>query len=205
LKKEFFKTAILNILVFLSLILTFNIWFDKELWPQGYSSFVYSLENIFPFLSDDIYIETLKEQGFLNPEISYDLSYSQGSGASFTCTELDYDILLKEYTGKHKNWLISILKHYGEIKIERCYSCHYVHENSCNTELYEYTQYNYSRIIDELENIRKYIEYKRLEACSTLYDQLEAEINWLTSDECIKEILIANDYYFNPETLTIEY
>ena len=61
-KKEFFKTAILNILVFLSLILTFNIWFDKELWPQGYSSFVYSLENIFPFLSDDVYIE--------NPAIS---------------------------------------------------------------------------------------------------------------------------------------
>lgn len=60
--KEFFKTAILNILVFLSLILAFNIWFDKELWPQGYSSFVYSLENIFPFLSDDIYIE--------NPAIS---------------------------------------------------------------------------------------------------------------------------------------
>ena len=30
--REFFKTAILNILVFLSLVLAFNIWFDKELW-----------------------------------------------------------------------------------------------------------------------------------------------------------------------------
>lgn len=55
--KEFFKTAILNILVFLSLILAFNIWFDKELWSDGYSSFVYSFENIFPFLSDDVYID----------------------------------------------------------------------------------------------------------------------------------------------------
>lgn len=62
LNKEFFKTAILNILVFLSLFLAFNIWFDKELWPQGYSSFVHSLGNIFPFMSDDIYID--------NPAIS---------------------------------------------------------------------------------------------------------------------------------------
>ena len=56
--REFFKTAILNILVFLSLILAFNIWFDKELWSDGYSSFVYSFENIFPFLSDDVYIDS---------------------------------------------------------------------------------------------------------------------------------------------------
>ena len=190
---------------------TINLYKFEELSPEQQEKCIEKhrdfnddiLCNLIDF--DDAYIETLKDQGFLNPEISYDLSYSQGSGASFTCTELDYDILLKEYTGKHKDWLISILKQYGEIKIERCYSCHYVHENSCNTELYEYTQYNYSRIIDELENIRKYIEDKRLEACSTLYDQLESEIDWLTSDDCIKENLIANDYYFNPETLAIEY
>lgn len=63
--KEFFKTVILNILVFLSLILAFNIWFDKELWSDGYSSFVYSFENIFPFLSDDVYIDNsaISEEG----------------------------------------------------------------------------------------------------------------------------------------------
>ena len=60
-KKEFFKTAILNILVFLCLILAFNIWFDKELWSSDYSSFVYSVENIFPFLSDDVYIGNTAE------------------------------------------------------------------------------------------------------------------------------------------------
>ena len=190
---------------------TINLYQFNELTPEQQKECIEKHRDLYDDILcnlidfDDIYIETLKDQGFLNPEISYDLSYSQGSGASFTCTELDYDILLKDYTGKHKDWFISILKQYGEIKIERCYSCHYVHENSCNTELYEYTQYNYSRIIDELENIRKYIEYKRLEACSTLYDQLEADINWLTSDDCIKEHLIANDYYFNPETLAIEY
>lgn len=153
---------------------------------------------------DDAYILSLEEQGFINPKISYDLSYSQGSGASFTCTQLDYDLLLKDYTGKHKNWMIEILKQYCEVQIERKYSCHYVHENSCNTELYEYTQYNYPHIIDELENIRKHIEEIRLEACINLAEALQEEIDYLQSDESIAESLINNEYYFNEETLEIE-
>ena len=101
--------------------------------------------------------------------------------------------------------MLEILKQYCEVKIERSYSCCYVHENSCNTELYEYTQYNYPRIIDELENIRQHIENIRLEACVNLAEDLRNEIDYLQSDEAIAEILIANEYYFNGETLEIEY
>jgi hypothetical protein len=153
---------------------------------------------------DDMHRIKLEEQGFLCPKISYDMSYSQGSGASFTCEHLNYEILLKDYNCKHKNWIMSILEQYAEIKIERSYSCHYVHEKSCDTNLYEYTQYNYERIISELEKIRDHIEEKRLLACSILYNDLEAEIDYLTSDEAIKEALISNEYYFNAETLEIE-
>jgi hypothetical protein len=154
---------------------------------------------------DDIHIEKLKELGFINPDISYSLSYCQGDGASFTCSELDYELLLKYYKGKHKGWMLEILKEYCEVRIKRIYSCRYVHENSCNTELYEYTQYNYPRIIDELENIRQYIENIRLEACVNLAEDLQNEIDYLQSDEAIAESLIANEYYFNAETLEIEY
>lgn len=59
--KEFFKTAFLTFLVCLSVVLAFNIWFDKELWSYGYSSFVYSFENIFPALKKDVYIENSAE------------------------------------------------------------------------------------------------------------------------------------------------
>lgn len=75
--REFFKTAILNILVFLSLILAFNIWFDKELWSGGYSSFVYSFENIFPFLSDDVYIEN----SFLSGESVHGMEWIAATGS----------------------------------------------------------------------------------------------------------------------------
>ena len=154
---------------------------------------------------DDIHIEKLKELGFVTPDISYSLSYCQGDGASFTCSELDYDLLLKDYKGKHKNWMLEILKQYCEVRIERSRYCRYYHERSCNTELYEYTQYNYPRIMNELENIRQHIESIRLEACVNLAEDLQNEIDYLESDEAIAEALIANEYYFNGETLEIEY
>ena len=46
-KKEFLKTAVLTLLVISSLVLSVNIWYEKELWSMDYSSFVYSLKNLF--------------------------------------------------------------------------------------------------------------------------------------------------------------
>ncbi|MBO5408441.1 MAG: hypothetical protein J6A61_03425 [Clostridia bacterium] len=46
-KKEFFKTAVLTCLVISSLMLSVHIWYEKELWSLDYSSFVYSLKNLF--------------------------------------------------------------------------------------------------------------------------------------------------------------
>lgn len=154
---------------------------------------------------DEVHIFKLEQLGFLNPEINYSLNYCQGDGASFTCDKLDYVLILKNYNGKHKNWMIDILKNYCEVLIERSFSCHYYHKRSCNTNLYEYMQANYPRIIDELENIREYVENIRLHACDELEKGLQADIDYLTSDEAIAEVLIAKEYYFNSETLEIEY
>ena len=46
-KKEFFKTAVLTCLVISSLVLSAHIWYEEELWSLDYSSFVYSLKNLF--------------------------------------------------------------------------------------------------------------------------------------------------------------
>lgn len=46
-KKEFLKSVVLTLLVISSLVLSANIWYEKELWSMDYSSFVYSLKNIF--------------------------------------------------------------------------------------------------------------------------------------------------------------
>ena len=56
----------------------------------------------------------------------------------------------------------------------------------------------------QLENIREYIENIRLYACDELEENLQADIDYLTSDEAIADALIANECYFNGETLEIE-
>lgn len=47
LKKEFLKSFVLTCLVISSLVLSVNICYEKELWSMDYSSFVYSLKNLF--------------------------------------------------------------------------------------------------------------------------------------------------------------
>ncbi|MBQ7792315.1 MAG: hypothetical protein IJ367_02340, partial [Clostridia bacterium] len=47
LKREFLKSLLLTCLVISSLVLSINICYEKELWSMDYSSFVYSLKNLF--------------------------------------------------------------------------------------------------------------------------------------------------------------
>ena len=153
---------------------------------------------------NDIHVIRLKEKGFLNPNISYDLSCSQGDGASFTCTQLDYNLLLKDYKGKHKQWFIQILQYYGEVTIER-HTHRYYHELTCRAEYYDRLPFDYPRIQAELDTIVEYIEHLREQACLELAKYLQADIDYLESNEAIADILIANEYYFNEDTLEIEY
>ena len=57
---------------------------------------------------DKNYALSIEEKGFLKPEIYYDLSASQGSGACFDSKELDFNILLKNFKCKHKKWIIAL-------------------------------------------------------------------------------------------------
>ncbi len=51
-KKEFFKTMLLYLLVFVAIFLTASIWSGKELWSQDYSSFLHNIRKS-AFSSDD--------------------------------------------------------------------------------------------------------------------------------------------------------
>ena len=97
--REFFKTAILNILVFLSLVLAFNIWFDKELWSSGYSSFVYSFENIFPALKKDVYIENSAELGDNEYGIQWFTASENGRKSVIYFGDGDFSSYLSELNG----------------------------------------------------------------------------------------------------------
>lgn len=149
---------------------------------------------------NDTHIQNLADKGFLNPNIYYDLSCCQGSGACFVCSEFDLNLLLENLEIKHKTWLINIIKNYCEIELkENHYANFYTHKNTANFNIITYFQKDFKRIEKHIDTIKNYIEKIRLEACEELYKNLTNDYDFLRSDEQIKETLIANEYYFNEQ------
>lgn len=147
---------------------------------------------------NDSYAIDLINQGFNNPQIYYDLSYSQGSGACFDSKDFNFDILLKDYKLAHKNWIIDILNNYCDVYIKTI-NHYYEHELTRSFEIDFNDSGNHPKINELIEDIRNHIEHLRYLACKKLYHDLMNEYEYLTSDEGIKETLIANEYYFNKQ------
>lgn len=161
------------------------------------------------YVNDECNTLEIVESGFNNPKIHYSLSYSQGDGACFDCNDFDFDLLLKDWQHKHKNWVINIIKSHcqGYIKLNQ-YGYHYSHSKTRYFELSEdgTLHYHYcSRINEAIYSAEKYIESLRYELAENLTNRLYDQLEWLQSDEQIEESLIANEYYFNEDTLEIEY
>lgn len=76
--KERIKTILLTCLVISSLVLSVNIWYEKELWSMDYSSFVYSLKNFFTGKQEGPFSDTeeLMELCQYSPEF---VSFTYGS------------------------------------------------------------------------------------------------------------------------------
>lgn len=148
---------------------------------------------------DEYYIHTLEEQGFMNPKIRYDLSCCQGSGASFTCNNIDLDVLLKDVEIPHKTAILDIINTYYGLKVEENSNWRYMHKNTCSITTDTSLMRDLPLIEKAIDKVIDIIEEKRLQACDTLYEQLEKDYEYLESDECVRETLIANEYYFDEE------
>ena len=157
------------------------------------------------YVYDECNTLELHENGFLNPTIHYDLNYCQGDGACFDCDEFDIDLLLKDWQHPHKNWIIDVIKsHYqGHIKTNN-FSYHYCHSKTRFFELDTDLAYFYRHLENAIYSAENYIENLRYELSENLTARLYDQLEWLRSDEQIAESLIANEYYFNGETLEIE-
>ena len=156
--------------------------------------------------NDETYTQPIHDAGFLNPVIYCDLSYCQGSGACFDCNEFDYDKLLKDWQHTHKKWIIDIIKsHYqGYIKCNQ-YGYHYSHSKTRYFILSEGFYNTYYYLEGAVNNAIEHIEKLRYKLSEQLTEQLYNDLEYLRSDEVVKDCLISNEYYFNGETLEIEY
>ena len=162
------------------------------------------------YVDDECNTLEITESGFNNPTIHYSLGYCQGDGACFDCDDFDFDLLLKNWEHKHKNWIINIIKNYCSCEISRNhYATYYYHSKTRFFEINTYAvEGNYTdrkHIIKAIQDADNYIENLRYELAENLTNRLYEQLEWLRSDEQIKESLINNEYYFNGETLKIEY
>lgn len=142
--------------------------------------------------------EMLSEKGFESTELWYDISYCQGSGASFDCNFFNLNKLLEPCNVKHKRWIRDIIENYCEPEIYRnSYATHYCHRKTRRFELNQALELDkckrISKILSEIEND---IEILRQELCDEIYKSLESTFEYLTSDESVEETLMINEIYF---------
>ncbi len=142
--------------------------------------------------------EYLKSIGFDNAEIHYSGFWSQGDGASFTAT---VDIAKWLAVNKKKAQFKFILKDIDNVNIVIAQSGFYSHEMTMSVDVEYFGEHSDKKdsaymTIDKLGE--EILEDAREEAGS-IYKALEAEYEYLTSDEVIKESLIANEGTFTED------
>lgn len=154
--------------------------------------------------------ETLyKVYGFkcTSEDIYYDVSCNQGSGASFTCYDFDWEKLLKDLDIKHKKWWCAYLGSCGMkiVSYNHNFYHNYCHSmtkhwdtGDCKLE-YMYSSTVYPYLSKEFEKILEYLEEIRLKACDELYKTVEADYEYYESDEYLSQLFTDNEYLFNDE------
>ena len=149
----------------------------------------------------------IADAGFLNPDVYYDYSCSQGDGACFDCEIFNWELLLEDLNIPRKKFFIKYLENgtnieYGIRRPNAGFAWHYYHER-CR-EFYIESKYGWNNQACRIFNkIEEHIEKKRLTLCQEAFSEVCKAIDWLQSDECITEELECRDYYYNEETLCV--
>lgn len=156
------------------------------------------------FLADD-FKEKMEPFGFSDIEISSDTSFCQGSGASFTCSDID---LMKYLTStKQLSLYRSIKKMIQDREITGSISriSHsYNHSNTIACEIktcYDVSKVQYNLMQALQDDI---IEFVRRE-CDAFHRELETNYLQLVSDKDVEETIIANEIEFAIKEPNVDY
>jgi hypothetical protein len=166
-------------------------------------------ENIY-----DTFREDMSAVGIYVSDIQFSGFWSQGSGASFTGSIEDIELFLKHHKLEQEYpWVTKLVSLGGgfDLRITRTAS-HYVHENTVSATLEDTDMFSNILNVGD-DGLREHIvddwdyrldqEYTGIETdvtaiirgyCQNLYMCLDAEHEYLTSDEAVWEAIIANEW-----------
>lgn len=208
--------------------ITVNLYNFEELSDEAQKKAINDMRDIHVnyFGWDDYIIEdfvnTLETYGLTDPKVEYTGFYSQGDGLSFTSPSVDL-VKLMEQSGTDKTYP-NFYKYIKDQSLDyECYidriERHYSHENSvilrirnldnlldpdeqrtlCE-KLDRYLDEDYlnpeeSEITELERELNRFIQ----RTARAMYQQLQTEYEYLSSDENIIETIEANDYLFTQD------
>jgi len=178
--------------------------------------------------SRDNWKEKLAKYGFNDASINYDISYCQGSGASFDTKDIDFFKLLEYLKNKKYDILKKFIEH-GDIELdisitENGYATHYCHKFTRYTSIefsnyvdYDYdiekdlkidfpelyNSYRYKIIVNDEKGISDLFQ-KITEKLEILVDELEKDIEEVRQnlcDEIYKEFKKEYEYLGSEEAI----
>lgn len=149
----------------------------------------------------------IADAGFLNPDVYFSYSNSQGDGACFDCEIFNWELLLEDLEIPHKQFFINYLKdgsniEYGIRRPSASFAWHYYHERCRKFYIESKYGWNY-HVCQAFDKIEAHIEKKRLDLSQKAFSLITKEIDWLRSDECLAEHLASYDWYFREDDLKI--
>ncbi len=155
---------------------------------------------------DDVYMDYtmwLEKIGFSSIDILFSGFWSQGDGASFTAEWHDYNVNAEAEEIKDAPDVIQDLyntvmevKGLSFFTIKRNRSLYYVHSRTVYVDHVSNEEGEELENADEVENnLFRAVEH----VSSTIYETLDKEYEYLTSDEIVEETLMANEYDFNEQ------
>lgn len=163
----------------------------------------------------EYYQDVLKHIGFTNVEISFSGFYSQGDGASFTA-DYDSSLINLDELKNHNTEIYSLMARIDSVfgasgltsdnritaNVKRI-SHHYSHHNTVAIDDiaindiewgdYDSEDDKHNKAFEAIEN---YLDSLKDDLCHIIYNSLEREYEYQTSDEYIAELLTINDYSF---------
>ena len=156
------------------------------------------------FIEED-FITILKYFGFEEIETCWDVSYSQGSGASFIAEWYSDDMdlnKLKEYAPEDKELneiseklenLAAGEKEFYYARIKR-FNHHYCHQNTVESECYDEED-------NRLYDVDREFDDVVYDLSTWFFNKLQTEFDYLLSDKGIAEYIVANEIEIPEEYL----
>lgn len=152
----------------------------------------------------DDWKEKLEALGFNNPDISYTGFWSQGDGACFTCDSIDLEkyteyLIMQADSYEQAKWLrvFGLLYDKGLANAKINHVGRYYHEHSMSVEYEVFVQSE--AVYQRFNGLMDHIEQAIVKISQAIYRELEAEHNYLTEDDAVKDSLMASELQFRDD------